>query len=180
MPDDRDNPTEPQPLAVPTAESTQETPICLEVAGTLAPTAADIALQLRNSAAALAQIGLAGAKACFADLMPGRRGRDVLDTVTAHLETALSVGRDATRKAGSVIKDTAQDPETQELVLKGATAAAREFGYMVGGSIGGRIVERIGEKVGDRLLHGKPAAGEEAPHSAQTEAGRDETGDKTG
>jgi hypothetical protein len=145
--------------------------------GRAMPTAAELLIGIGSSASALAQIGLTGVRTRLAGLVPRTHSKELLRTVTTGLDTAVTVGKAVTRKAGGVIKETAQDPETQELVFKGATVAAREVGLMVGGSIGGRIVERISEKLGARLLHGRVAEGEQP---AQAEAARDETDDRTG
>jgi hypothetical protein len=104
----------------------------------------------------------------------------VLDTVSTGLEAAVTVGKGVTRKAGTVIKDAAQDPETQELVFEGATAAAREVGLMMAGSIGGRIVDHVSEKIGDKLLRGRTAEGRQGAPPAKPEAGGGEVEDKTG
>jgi hypothetical protein len=140
-----------------------------------------LVLETANLATALAQIApLAGVQALLAGLMPRARGRELLDSVATSLETAAAVSRDVTRKAGSVIKETAQDPETQLLVLKGATVAAREFGFLLGGSIGGRIVERIGEVVGGRLQRSHAGESGDRTPPEQTEAPHDETQDQSG
>src|SRR5262245_59972115 len=149
-----------------------------EVEGSTQPDA--VVPETQGSVAALAHVGLAGARTLFAVRFSRARSDELIETVATGLEKAVAVGKDVTPKAGSIIKDTAQDPETQELVFKGATIAAREVGLLFGGTIGGRIVERIGKVVGDRLLHRTVAADTVAGAPPQATVVLDENEDRTG
>jgi hypothetical protein len=174
MPDDPDDQTPSRALADPQV-ALEPDAVPSDHEPTVQPTAAELVASIGGSVTALAQIGLAGARARLARLVPLARGKEVLDTVSSGLETAATLSKGAGRKAGTVIKATAQDPETQELVFEGATAAAREVGLMMAGSIGGRIVDRISEKLGDKLLRGRTAEAGDGTPPAKPQA-EEETG----
>jgi hypothetical protein len=185
MPDDPDDQTESAALIATAADGSAVAQLApagivpsdhAETAA--APTAAELLLDIGGSAAALAQIGLVGARARLARLVPRARGNEVLGSVTTGLETAVTAGKEVTRMAGTVIKETAQNPEAQELVFRGAAAAAREVGLMMAGSVGGLIVDRISERIGDKLLRGRTAESGDRQPSVQPGAGHDETGER--